>query len=95
MEGVSPKPAPDVFLHAAREFEVEPSACLVLEDSPAGVAGAKAAGCRVVGFTGGSHSKPGHADRLTEAGAETCIDKLFALPELVRVLGEWNPADLN
>jgi len=42
------KPAPDIFLLAARELGVDPSCCLVLEDSPAGVQAALAAGMRVV-----------------------------------------------
>ncbi len=42
------KPAPDIFLAAARALGVEPEGCLVLEDSNAGVRGAQAAGMRVV-----------------------------------------------
>lgn len=42
------KPAPDPYLQAARELGFAPGQCLVFEDSPAGVASAKAAGCRVV-----------------------------------------------
>jgi HAD superfamily hydrolase (TIGR01509 family) len=38
------KPFPDMFLEAARRMGVEPSACLVLEDSPAGFEAAIAAG---------------------------------------------------
>jgi HAD superfamily hydrolase (TIGR01509 family) len=40
------KPAPDIFLAAARALQTEPRACLVLEDAPAGVQAAKAAGMR-------------------------------------------------
>ena len=86
------KPAPDVFLHACREFDVAPRAALVLEDSVAGVTAAAAAGCRVVGFAGASHVRPGHADRLTEAGAETVVNRLLDLPELIAVFGEWEGA---
>ncbi len=38
------KPAPDIFLAAARALAVEPQHCLVLEDAPAGVQAAKSAG---------------------------------------------------
>ena len=74
------KPAPDVFLHACKELGVEPNRAVVIEDSVHGVTAAAAAGCRVVGFTGGRHSYPGHADALTEAGAETVISRLARLP---------------
>ncbi|GAA2620463.1 HAD-IA family hydrolase [Streptomyces tubercidicus] len=45
-----PKPAPDVFLHAARRCGVAPEACLVIEDSARGVAAARAAGMTVYGL---------------------------------------------
>ncbi|MEU3295196.1 HAD family hydrolase [Streptomyces longwoodensis] len=45
------KPAPDLFLHAAREMGVAPQRCIVVEDSPLGVQAAVAAGMDVVGFT--------------------------------------------
>lgn len=44
-----PKPAPDIFLLAAKELRAEPSRCLVIEDSPAGIAAARAAGMQVLG----------------------------------------------
>jgi len=42
------KPAPDIFLAAAHALQVEPQQCMVLEDAPAGVQAAKAAGMRCV-----------------------------------------------
>jgi len=42
------KPHPAVFLSTARDLELEPSQCVVIEDSPAGVQAARAAGMRVV-----------------------------------------------
>ncbi|MFD3487437.1 HAD family hydrolase [Streptomyces sp. NPDC058665] len=47
------KPAPDLFLHAARSQNCPPAHCLVIEDSPAGVDAALAAGMPVVGYSGG------------------------------------------
>lgn len=49
------KPAPDLFLLAAARMGVEPSRCLVVEDSLNGIRAAHAAGMRVWRFTGGSH----------------------------------------
>ncbi|MFG2820545.1 HAD family hydrolase [Kitasatospora sp. NPDC048365] len=47
------KPAPDLFLHAARRMGVDPAACAVVEDSAPGVAAARAAGMRAFGYAGG------------------------------------------
>jgi HAD superfamily hydrolase (TIGR01509 family) len=44
------KPAPDLFLHAAASFGVDPRRCAVVEDSPAGVTAANAAGMTSFGF---------------------------------------------
>ena len=43
-----PKPAPDIFLEAARQLGVDPSLCLAFEDANLGVQAAEAAGMRVV-----------------------------------------------
>lgn len=45
------KPAPDVFLYAAKQLGVEPEHCVVFEDSPNGLEAAKVAGMRSVGIT--------------------------------------------
>ncbi len=45
-----PKPAPDIFLAAAKQLGVEPSDCLVIEDSCHGVTAAAAAGITCLGF---------------------------------------------
>jgi len=44
-----PKPAPDVYLAAARELGADPASCVALENSQTGVGAAKAAGMTVVG----------------------------------------------
>ena len=85
-----PKPAPDVFLHGARTLGADPRNTFVIEDSVHGIAGAKAAGTRVIGFTGAAHSYAGHADALTEAGAETVIRRWADFPAVVAALSEWS-----
>lgn len=45
-----PKPAPDLFLHAAGRLGVSPKDCVVIEDSPAGARAARAAGMRCHGY---------------------------------------------
>ena len=64
------KPAPDIFLHAAEKMGASPSRSLVVEDSPTGILGAKAAGMTAVGFLAGSHIRDGHRERLLAAGAD-------------------------
>ncbi|MFG2636482.1 HAD family hydrolase [Streptomyces sp. NPDC048362] len=47
------KPAPDLFLHAAHRMDVDPAACVVVEDSRPGIQAARAAGMRAFGYAGG------------------------------------------
>lgn len=77
------KPAPDLFLHAARHMETHPSSCLVIEDSPAGVQAALAAGMRVIGFTGGAHCGPDHGETLRQAGASVIVERMADLPATI------------
>lgn len=86
LEGINTKPAPDIFNHAARHFGAEPRNIFVLEDSEHGVRGAVDAGMRVIGFTGASHSWPGHGEKLIEAGAETVINRFSQFLDMVDAL---------
>lgn len=63
------KPHPDLFLLAADQLDVDPAACLVIEDSVSGVIAACAAGMASVGLCAASHIRPGHDSALIEAGA--------------------------
>lgn len=80
------KPAPDLFWFAARQMNVPPSRCLVIEDSLPGVIGAVAAGMAVFGFSGGSHCAPGHAAALTSAGATATFADFRQLPQMITEL---------
>jgi D-ribulokinase len=78
------KPSPDLFLHAARVMGTAPKDCLVIEDSVAGVAAARAAGMIVFGFVGASHFSPlDNGAHLTAAGAELLFADMARLPDLV------------
>ncbi|MFC5586617.1 HAD family hydrolase [Nitratireductor kimnyeongensis] len=79
------KPAPDIFLFAAEKLGSEPASSVVIEDSPFGVQGAVAAGMTAIGFTGGSHTFDGHAEKLRSAGAHAiCSCWSEVEPELVK-----------
>ena len=67
----------------AERLGVVPARALVIEDSLPGVSAAKAAGMTVFGFTGGSHCRPGHSERLAAAGAERVFAEMSALPRLI------------
>ncbi|NLR95297.1 HAD family phosphatase [Rhizobium sp. P38BS-XIX] len=84
------KPKPDIFLHGAEQMNVSPANTIVVEDSVHGVHAARSAGMRVIGFTGASHTYPSHADRLTDAGAETVVSRMSDLPGVVMALAEWD-----
>ncbi|WP_043270090.1 HAD family hydrolase [Streptomyces sp. CT34] len=72
------KPAPDLFLHAAREMGVEPGRCAVVEDSPLGVRAAVAAGMHVYGFAARTP-----AEELAGAGATALFTDMAELPQLL------------
>ncbi len=77
------KPAPDVFLLAAKKAGVKAGDCLVVEDSMAGVTAAVDAGCWTLGFTGTHDDENGHGAKLKDIGAEALFSKMADLPALV------------
>ena len=70
---INAKPAPDLFLHAAKALDVKPQDCLVIEDTVNGVTAGCAAGMTVWGFRGVGHMTDRIAERLTQAGAERVV----------------------
>ncbi|ESW85087.1 HAD family hydrolase [Mesorhizobium sp. C280B] len=82
------KPAPDLFLHAADKMRAAPRNCLVVEDSPAGIEAARAAGMRVLAFTGGSHTgNPALKARLASSEPDFIFADMLQLPDLIAGLG--------
>jgi HAD superfamily hydrolase (TIGR01509 family) len=71
------KPAPDLFLHAAKQMGVEPAACAVVEDSPFGIEAAKAAGMTAFAYAGGIMP----VERLQ--AADVVFDDMRNLPRLL------------
>lgn len=82
------KPAPDIFLHAAARMRAHPDICVVLEDSPSGVLGARAAGMTVIGFLGGSHVRDGHRERLLAAGAHHVAESYEAVERIIASIAQ-------
>ncbi|WP_425229071.1 HAD family hydrolase [Sphingomonas sp.] len=76
------KPAPDLYLYAARALGVPIERCAIIEDSPVGATGAVASGGYVVGLCAGRHCAAGHGERLRAIGVAavaTSFDEVAAL----------------
>jgi HAD superfamily hydrolase (TIGR01509 family) len=71
------KPAPDLFLHAARECGADPGRCVVVEDAPAGAKAGRRAGMAVLGYAGLT------APELLEAEGATVFRSMAELPALL------------
>lgn len=65
------KPAPDLFLYAARRMGIAPQRCLVIEDSVVGIEAALAAAMQVIGFAGASGAS---ASALASTGVDVATD---------------------
>jgi HAD superfamily hydrolase (TIGR01509 family) len=75
----APKPAPDLFLHAAQSLGRSPAACIVIEDSATGARAARAAGMRCFGF-----APEGDGAHLAAEGAIP-FRAMSDLPELLKL----------
>lgn len=73
------KPHPEPYLTAAARLGVDPRECLVLEDSPTGIASAEAAGCVVVAVPDLVPVEPGPRRAVVPALAAVRLDELEAL----------------
>ena len=82
------KPAPDLLLHAAATLAIEPRRCVVVEDSANGVIAGKAAGMKVIGFTGGDHCPTDHETTLVNHGAQEVIDDFAKLGSTILRLAQ-------
>ena len=71
------KPAPDVYLAAARHLNAEPPRCLVIEDTPTGVLAGVAAGATVWAYC----PLPEHGPALRQAGASQLFGRMAELPQ--------------
>ena len=77
------KPAPDMFLLAAKNAGTKADNCLVVEDSITGVTAAVDAGCWTLGFTGTHEDESRHGVKLKDIGAEAVFSKMADLSALV------------
>lgn len=62
------KPAPDIYLYAAKAIGVDIARAVIIEDSPVGAKGAVASGAFVIGLAAGRHCADGHEALLLEQG---------------------------
>ena len=81
LEVANGKPAPDLFLHAARRTGFEPEKCVVVEDGAWGVRAARAAGMRALGYAGGLTTAPS-----LEAEGAVAFEDMSDLPGLLSAL---------
>ncbi|MDQ4491513.1 HAD-IA family hydrolase [Sinomonas sp. ASV486] len=84
--GFAGKPAPDVFLEAARRVHVDPGRAVVIEDSVSGVQAARQGGFGlVVGI-----DRSGHRPELSDAGADVVLDDVGELDLGLVVANPWH-----
>lgn len=83
-----PKPAPDVFLKAAKELGVDSSECMIIEDSMHGVVAAEAAGIKSIGFINKNSGNQDLSKAFVLIESFKDIDYTFVLNEYKRAYGK-------
>jgi HAD superfamily hydrolase (TIGR01509 family) len=77
------KPAPDLYLYAARQIGAPIEQTVIIEDSRVGVTGALASGARVIGLAAGSHCLDGQGEMLRQLGV---VEIAYDFEDLRRLL---------
>ncbi len=93
-EVLAAKPDPEIYLLTAQKMGVEPTECVVIEDSIAGVESAVEAGCMVIGIA----NEFADSTALTAAGAKLVVDNFSEVMLLLRQDGntkQENNSDSN
>lgn len=83
---VNGKPAPDIYMLAAKRAGFAPARCVVVEDSVTGATAALAAGCHVIGFVGVAHDQATKAKALKELGVKHIINDMNLLTKTISLL---------
>lgn len=86
------KPAPDIFMLAARKLNIEPSCCAVIEDAVGGICAAASAGMRSIGVAANHPRKSLElADIVVDSLAEICANDVINLiksnPSEIKIIG--------
>ncbi len=78
------KPAPDIYLYAARQLGIAIGDCAIIEDSRVGAIGALASGASVIGLAAGRHCFDGHEEMLRALGVS---EVAHSFEDVRRLLG--------
>jgi beta-phosphoglucomutase len=71
------KPAPDLFLHAAEQLQLQPQECIVVEDAAAGIEAGKAGGFHTLGL--GPRERVGNAGVVMNSLEDARLDRILNL----------------
>lgn len=81
------KPSPEVFLLAAKQFNVDPENCWAIEDSILGIEAAKAANMLAIGYLGASHAMvSNYREKIQKANPDLIVN---SAEELLSVLNDY------